>query len=49
MDYQFLKTETRDNVFILTMHDPATRNALGSDMAKELMDALDQFEDRAFT
>ena len=45
MDYQFLKTETRDNVFILTMHDPATRNALGSDMAKELMDALDQFED----
>jgi enoyl-CoA hydratase/carnithine racemase len=45
MDYQFLKAETRDNVFILTMHDPATRNALGSDMAKELMDALDQFED----
>ena len=45
MDYQFLKTETRDNVFILTMHDPSTRNALGSDMAQEFMDALDQFED----
>jgi enoyl-CoA hydratase/carnithine racemase len=45
MDYQFLKTEIRDNVLILTMHDPATRNALGSDMAREFMDALDRFED----
>ena len=45
MDYQFLKTETRNNVFIVTMHDPATRNALGSEMAQELLDALDCFED----
>ena len=44
MDYQYLKTETRDGVLILTMHDPATRNALGVDMAIELMDALDSFE-----
>ena len=44
MDYQFLKTETRDNVLIITMHDPATRNALGMEMANELMEALDAFE-----
>ena len=45
MDYQFLKTETRDHVLTVTMHDPATRNALGSEMAQELMDAIDRFED----
>ena len=44
MDYQFLKTETRDNVLIITMHDPPTRNALGMEMANELMEALDAFE-----
>jgi enoyl-CoA hydratase/carnithine racemase len=44
MDYQFLKTETRDNVLIITMHDPATRNALGMEMANELMEELDRFE-----
>ncbi len=44
MDYQYLKTETRDGVLVLTMHDPATRHALGVDMAIELMDALDSFE-----
>ena len=45
MAYQYIKTETRDNVLVLTMHDPPTRNALGSDMANEMMDALDRFED----
>ena len=45
MDYQFLKAETRDHVLILTMHDPPTRNALGQEMAEEMMDALDRFED----
>ena len=44
MDYQFIKTESRDGVFILTMHDPATRNAMGSDMAREINAALDGFE-----
>ena len=44
MDYQFIKTETRDGVLILTMHDPATRNALGSDMSREINEVLDQFE-----
>lgn len=45
MAYQFLKTETRDNVLIVTMHDPPTRNALGTEMANELMEELDRFED----
>ena len=45
MANQFIKTESRDGVFILTMHDPATRNALGSDMSREMTEALDQFED----
>ncbi|PKB72495.1 MAG: hypothetical protein BZY75_06545 [SAR202 cluster bacterium Io17-Chloro-G7] len=45
MEYQFLKTETKDNVLIITMHDPATRNALGMEMANELMEELDRFED----
>ena len=47
MDYQFLKTETRDNGLIITMHDPATRNALGMEMANELMQALDAFENNS--
>ena len=45
MDYQYIRTETRDHVLILTMHDPPTRNALGPEMAIEIMDALDRFED----
>ena len=45
MGYQYIKTEARDNVLILTMHDPPTRNALGPEMAEEMMHALDRFED----
>ena len=45
MENQFIKTETRDGVFIITMHDPPTRNAMGAEMAQELLEALDQFED----
>ena len=45
MEYQYIKTEARDNVLILTMNDPPTRNALGPEMADEMMDALDRFED----
>jgi len=44
MDYQFIKTEIRDGVFILTMHDPPTRNALGPEMSREINEVLDQFE-----
>ena len=45
MANEFIKTETRDGVFILIMHDPPTRNAIGGDMAREVIEALDQFED----
>ncbi len=45
MAYQFIKTEAKDGILILTMHDPATRNALGPEMAQEVLDALDRFED----
>ena len=43
-DQQFIQTETRDGVLIITMHDPPTRNALGPDMAREIVDRLDEFE-----
>jgi 2-(1,2-epoxy-1,2-dihydrophenyl)acetyl-CoA isomerase len=47
MEYKFIKTETRGGVFILTMHDPPTRNAMGPEMAGEIMESLDRFEDNA--
>jgi 2-(1,2-epoxy-1,2-dihydrophenyl)acetyl-CoA isomerase len=46
-EHQFIKAETRNGVLIITMHDPPTRNALGPDMAKEIVDRLDQFESDA--
>ena len=45
MAYEFIQTENREGVFIVTMHDPSTRNALGPQMADELMECLDNFED----
>ncbi|MCH8987593.1 MAG: enoyl-CoA hydratase/isomerase family protein [Chloroflexi bacterium] len=45
MAYEFIQTENREGVFIVTMHDPATRNALGPQMADELIECLDNFED----
>ncbi len=45
MAYEFIQTENREGVFIVTMHDPPTRNALGPQMADELMVCLDNFED----
>ena len=45
MAYAFIKTENREGVLVLTMHDPPTRNALGPDMANEIIDELDRFED----
>ena len=44
MAYEFIQTETRNNVLIVTMHDPPTRNALGTEMSREMNEALDQFE-----
>ena len=44
MAYEFIKTEVKDGVLIITMHDPPTRNALGPNMSSEMNQALDQFE-----
>ena len=45
MAYEFIQTENKEGVFVVTMHDPPTRNALGPQMADELMECLDNFED----
>ena len=45
MAYQFLQVEKRDGVLLLTMHDPSNRNALGQEMAREMFQELDRFED----
>ena len=45
MAYEFIKTELKDGVLILTMHDPPTRNAMGPDMAAEMREVLDKFEE----
>ncbi len=44
MAYEFIKTEVVGGVLVLTMHDPPTRNALGPDMAAEMFERLDEFE-----
>ena len=44
MPNEFIQVENRDGVLLLTMHDPPTRNALGPDMAREIVDTLDEFE-----
>ena len=45
MAYEYIKTENRGGVLVLTMHDPPTRNALGPEMAAEVRAELDRFED----
>lgn len=45
MPYDFIQTENRDGVLVLTMHDPPTRNALGPEMSAEIRAELDRFED----
>ena len=45
MPYEFIQVEKREGVLIVTMHDPATRNALGQGMAEELLQELDRFEE----
>ena len=44
MAYEFIKTEVVDGVLVMTMHDPPTRNALGTQMAGEMFERLDEFE-----
>ena len=45
MAYEFIQTENKGGVLVVTMHDPPTRNALGPQMADEMIDCLDNFED----
>ena len=45
MSDEFVKTETRAGVFVITLHDPPTRNAINPDMAREFFEALEGFED----
>ena len=45
MAYEFIQTENREGVYVITMHDPPTRNALGPQMATEILECLDTFED----
>ena len=45
MAYQFIKVERKEGVLLMTMHDPGTRNALGQDMAQEMLRELDRFEE----
>ncbi|MCE2404754.1 MAG: enoyl-CoA hydratase/isomerase family protein [Dehalococcoidia bacterium] len=45
MSQEFVKTERRDGVVLATLHDPATRNAVGQEMARELLEELDRFDD----
>ena len=44
MAHKFIKVKRKDGILLMTMHDPDTRNALGDDMAKEILDELDRFE-----
>ena len=45
MAYQFLQIEKDGGILKVTMHDPSTRNAMGEEMAREMLDELDRFED----
>ena len=44
MAHQYLRVEKLDGVLRVTMHDPPTRNAMGQEMATELLQELDRFE-----
>ncbi len=44
MAYQFIDTQESDNVLIITMDDPPTRNAIGDEMAGEINEEFDRLE-----
>ena len=45
MSDEHVKIEINEGVLTLTLHDPATRNAINPDMAREFFEALERFED----
>ena len=45
MSSEYIKTEERDGVLVVTLHDPATRNAINPEMSREMFEALEGFED----
>ena len=45
MAQEYVRTENRAGVLIVTLHDPTTRNAINGDMAGEFFEALESFED----
>lgn len=45
MAYQFIKTEESDGIFIVTLNRPDKKNAINSQMWKELSDAFDYLEE----
>ena len=45
MSSEYVKTENRDGVLIVTLHDPASRNAINPDLAREFFEAIERFED----
>jgi 2-(1,2-epoxy-1,2-dihydrophenyl)acetyl-CoA isomerase len=44
MAFEFIRSEERGGVLILTMNDPATRNAIGTQMSDELEQEISRFE-----
>ena len=44
MAYQFIDTHESDNVLVITMDDPPTRNAIGDEMAGEINQEFDRLE-----
>ncbi|MEK7215007.1 MAG: enoyl-CoA hydratase/isomerase family protein, partial [Chloroflexota bacterium] len=44
MAYQYIRTEVKNGVLVLTLDDPKTRNALSVDMAGEMIEEIDRFE-----
>ena len=44
MTYQYILSETRDNVGLITLNRPKALNALSNDLVTEMAHALDDFE-----
>lgn len=43
MAFECLRSDTQDGILVLTMNDPATRNALGPQLSQELDQELERF------